>query len=101
MVAREDLLEGADRLLQRDELTLVAGEDLRDLERLRHETLDLTRALDSELVLFRQLVHTQDSNDILERLVVLENLLNSGGDIVVLLADLQTMWSVQFYSSVT
>ena len=42
----------------------------------------------SELVLLRQLVHTQDSNDILEGLVVLEDLLHGGGDVVVLLADL-------------
>jgi hypothetical protein len=40
-----------------------------------------------QLVLFRQLVHTQDSNDILERLVVLEDLLDGGGNIVVLLAN--------------
>ena len=40
-----------------------------------------------QFVLFRQLVHTQDSNDILERLVVLEDLLDSGGNIVVFLTD--------------
>ena len=43
-----------------------------------------------ELVLLGQLVHTQDSNDILERLVVLKDLLDSGGDLVVLLTDLDT-----------
>ena len=42
----------------------------------------------SQLVLFRQLIHTQDSDDILERFVVLENLLDSGRDLVVLLANL-------------
>ena len=46
MRAREDLLEGADSVLQGDKLALETGEDLRDLERLRHETLDLTRTLD-------------------------------------------------------
>jgi len=40
-----------------------------------------------ELVLLRQLVHTENGNDILERLVVLEDLLDSSGNIVVLLAD--------------
>ena len=44
--AGEDLLEGADGVLEGHELALVASEDLRDLEGLRHETLDLTRALD-------------------------------------------------------
>ena len=46
VLARDDLLEGADRVLERDELALVTGEDLCDLERLRHETLDLTSTLD-------------------------------------------------------
>ena len=46
MLAREDLLEGADGLLQGNELALETSEDLRDLEGLRHETLDLTSTLD-------------------------------------------------------
>ena len=41
-----------------------------------------------KLVLLRQLVHTQNGNNILERLVVLEDLLDSGSNLVVLLADL-------------
>ena len=89
MQARDDLPERADGVLQRDELSLVASENLSDLERLRHETLDLTRALDSQLVLLGQLVHTENGNDILERLVVLKNLLDGSGDLVVLRADLQ------------
>ena len=107
MRASEDLLEGPNGLLEGYELALETGEDLRDLEGLRHETLDLTSALDlnadaislecgrrfstltySELILLRQLVHTQDSNDILEGLVVLKDLLDSGGDVVVFLTDL-------------
>ena len=46
VLTRDDLLEGADRVLEWDELALVTGEDLCDLERLRHETLDLTSTLD-------------------------------------------------------
>ena len=42
----DDLLEGADGVLQRHKLALIASENLRDLEGLRHETLDLTRTLD-------------------------------------------------------
>lgn len=41
----------------------------------------------SELVLLGQLIHTENGNDILERLVVLEDLLDGGGDVVVLLAN--------------
>ncbi len=50
--------------------------------------LDLAGAFDSQLVLFGQLVHTQNGNDILQRLVVLEDLLSSSCDIIVLFADL-------------
>ena len=46
MGTREDLLEGADGVLERDELALETSENLSDLERLRHETLDLTSTLD-------------------------------------------------------
>jgi hypothetical protein len=49
----------------------VASEDLSNLERLGQESLDLAGASDSQLVLLRQLIHTKDSNDILEGLVVL------------------------------
>ncbi len=38
----------------------------------------------SQLVLLGQLVHTENGNDILERLVVLKDLLDSGGNLVVL-----------------
>ena len=50
VVAGEDLLERADGLLEGHELALEAGEDLRDLEGLRHEALDLTRTLDLIMV---------------------------------------------------
>ena len=46
-----------------------------------------TKATYSQLVLLGQLIHTQDSNDILERLVVLEDLLDGGRDLVVLNTD--------------
>ncbi len=41
MCTRKNLLERADGFFQRDETTFVTGEDLSNLERLRHETLDL------------------------------------------------------------
>jgi hypothetical protein len=49
----------------------VASEDLSNLERLGQESLDLAGASDSQLILLRQLIHTKDSNDILEGLVIL------------------------------
>ncbi len=87
VVTTEDLLAGRDGVLERDELTLDTSENLGDSERLAHETLDLTGTLDGKLVLFGKLVHTKNGNDILERLVVLEELLNTGGNVVVLTTD--------------
>lgn len=83
----EDGLEGGDRVLQVDELALDTSEDLGDGEGLRQETLDLTGTLDGEFVGLGKLVHTQNGNDILERLVLLKDLLHTGGGVVVVLSD--------------
>jgi hypothetical protein len=45
------------------------------------------KTTNSQLVLLRQLVHTQDGNDILQGLVVLEDLLHLGGNAVVVGTD--------------
>lgn len=42
---RKDLLEGSDGIFKGNELALIASEDLGNLERLGHETLDLTSTL--------------------------------------------------------
>ena len=57
------------------------------LEGLGQEPLDLPGPGDLELVLLGQLVHTQDSDDVLEGLVVLQDLLHATGNTVVLVAD--------------
>ena len=72
VLAREDLSTRLHGVLERDETALDTSEDLGHSEGLGHETLHLTGALDSELVLLGQLIHTQNGNDILEGLVVLE-----------------------------
>ena len=60
-----------------------------DLESWNEYTIkELLTYTHSQLVLLRQLIHTQNSNDILEGLVVLENLLDSSRNLVVLLANL-------------
>lgn len=69
----KDALEALDGLLEGHQLAQVASEDLGHLEGLGQETLDLTGAGDSQFVLLRQLVHTQDGNDVLQGLVVLKN----------------------------
>ena len=57
------------------------------LEGLREEPLNLPGPRDGELVLLGELVHTQDGDDILEGLVVLQDLLDATRDLVVLHAD--------------
>lgn len=52
--------------------------------------LDLTGTLDGQLVLLRQFVHTKNGNDILEGLVVLKDLLDGSGNLIMLLANLYT-----------
>merc|ERR1712086_920024 len=74
--ASEEALETTDDVGEGDELAGLASEDLGNVERLREEAFDLARACDSELVLLGELIHTQDGNDILQGLVILEHLLD-------------------------
>ena len=86
-LTRDDSLEGADSVLQVDQLALDTSENLGDSEGLGQETLELTGTLDSELISLRQLVHTQNGDDVLEGLVLLEHLLDTGGGVVVLVTN--------------
>lgn len=56
-----------DSLLKRHQFASMTGEHFSNLERLRQESLDLTGTSYCQLVVFRQLVHTQDGNDILHQ----------------------------------
>src|ERR1700728_1877634 len=62
-------LERADGVLELDEHAGRIGELLGDVERLGQEAADLAGSGDGQLVLFRQLVHAEDGDDVLERLV--------------------------------
>ena len=68
----QDHFEALDGVLERHQLALGAGENLGHLERLAEEALDLARARHRQLVLLRQLVHAEDGDDVLQRLVVLQ-----------------------------
>jgi peptide chain release factor 1 len=63
----------------------MTGEDFGDLEWLREEALDFASARNHQLIIFRQLIHTQNGNDILQRFVVLEDLLDTSSNVVVTL----------------
>lgn len=64
--SREDLLESLDGVLKRDEHSLGTGENFSHGEGLGHETLYLTGPRDGQLVVFREFVHSQDSDDVLK-----------------------------------
>lgn len=67
----QDALEALDGFLQGHQFTQMASEDFSHLERLGQETLDLASTSHSKFVLLRQLIHTQNGNDILQGFVVL------------------------------
>src|ERR1700754_1142010 len=87
--AAEDTLEPADGVLERDNLSVLAREHLRDVERLRQEALYLTSAEHDQLVFFRQLVHAQDRDDVLQLLVALKHSLHTASGVVVLFTNNQ------------
>src|ERR671931_2463426 len=86
-LALDQHLEASDRVLHRHVLAGDADELLGNVERLRQEPLDLAGPGDDELVLLRQLIHAQDGDDVLQVRVALQDPLDGGGDVVVLLAD--------------
>ena len=66
-------LEALDRVFDLDVLALQTGELLADRERLREETLDLTRTRNGQLVVFRKLVETENGDDVLQVFVTLQD----------------------------
>src|SRR5882672_3968468 len=83
----DDHLEAADGLLERNVLARRTGEHLRDVERLRQETLDLARTRHCQFVLWRQLIHPENGDDVAQFLVALQRRLHAAGGVVVILAD--------------
>src|SRR6476619_7896853 len=73
VLAVSDLRERLDRVHERHGRALDAGELLRDVGVLRQEALDATGAVDEDLVLFGELVDTEDRDDVLQLLVALED----------------------------
>src|SRR5947199_9562480 len=87
VLAVNDLLEAADGVGGLDELAFEAGKLLGDEEGLREEALNLARARDDQLVLFRKLVEAEDGDDVLQVFVALQDLLDRLRRVVVILAD--------------
>src|SRR5256885_8100980 len=87
VVAVADRVERADRLLQRYVRPVDAGELLGGVGVLGQEALHATGTVDDELVLLAQLVDTEDRDDVLEVLVLLQDRLDAHGGVVVVLRD--------------
>src|SRR5450759_500901 len=68
-----DLGEALDRVGQRDRRTLQPSELLGNVGVLGQETLDTTRPVDQDLILFGELVDAQDRDDVLQLLVALQD----------------------------
>src|SRR5690606_25766896 len=80
-------VEVVDGLLQRNHRTGLTGELLGDDEVLTQELLQATGAADEDLVLFGELVHTEDGDDVLQFLVLLQDALDLVGHREVPLTD--------------
>src|SRR5690606_16617476 len=89
VVALENAAEAGNGVFQRHVLARRTGEDFGHEERLGQEALNLTSARYQLLVLFGQLVHTQDGDDVLQFLVALQHVLHAASHFVVLLANYQ------------
>jgi len=83
----EEGLEAINGGFKGDELSWVTSEDLGHMEWLRKETFNLTGTGDGELILFGKIIHTKNGDNILERSVILDELLDSTGAIVMDLTD--------------
>ena len=87
MLAIKNFFEALHRLLDRNVLAFAAGENFRDVKRLTEEPLNLARAIDGQLVVRTQFVHSEDGDDVLQIFVTLQNFLHAAGNAVVLFAD--------------
>src|SRR6516164_2865319 len=87
ILAFAEAAEALDGVREIDELAGRAGEDFGDVEGLRQEALDLAGARHGQLVLFGQLVHAENGDDVLQRLVALQDLLDHARGVVVLFTD--------------
>ncbi len=83
----DNRFERCDRVFELDEHTADAGEDFRNVEWLRQELLDLTRTGHGQLIFFGQLVHAENGDDILQRLVLLQGFLDFTRCFIMLFTD--------------
>ena len=86
-LAADQALEALDRVVEFHLHTRRTGEHLRHVERLRQEALHFPGAGHGQFVFFRQFVHAEDGDDVLQFLVLLQDGLHAAGDVIVVFAD--------------
>mmetsp|Transcript_25005 Transcript_25005/g.45283 ORF Transcript_25005/g.45283 Transcript_25005/m.45283 type:complete len:228 (-) Transcript_25005:846-1529(-) len=87
IITGDDLAESINCVLKAHELACCSSEHLSNVERLGHKLLDLTCAGHDKLIIFRQLVHTKNGNNVLKTLIILQELLGGTSNLVVLISD--------------
>src|SRR6516164_11129661 len=87
MITGDNALEALDRLFEVDEHPGGTGEYFGDEKGLRQKLLNLACPRHGQLVLLGQLVHAQNRNDVLQRLVGLQHSLYVARHLVVVLAN--------------
>src|ERR1051326_4928893 len=83
MFAFEDFFEAADGFRDWHLLAFATFENLRDSERLTEELLHFARGQDSNFVVGRKFVHSENGDDVLKIFRALENFLHAPRDIVM------------------
>ena len=83
----EDFLKAGNGVLQGHIAARLACKLFSNSKRLAQETLDLTGPGDCQLIFFRQFVDTEDGDDILKVVILLQDFLYFTGCLVVIFAD--------------
>lgn len=83
----DDHLESFHCIFTFDVDTWSPGELLSDKEWLREKSLDFTSTSNSDFIIFSELIHTEDGDDILEFFVSLEDFLDLTSDGIVIFTD--------------
>ena len=81
-----NFLEAADGFPQRGDFARLAGEYFGHQKRLRQEALDAPGTVDDLLIFFAQLFHAENSDDVLQFTIPLQNTLHPAGDGIVAIA---------------
>ena len=87
VVAGNDAVEAANGFRQWYVFARRVGEDFSNRERLRKEFLDLARTINDLFVVLRQLIHAQDSDDVLQFLITLQYRLYATRAVIMLLTN--------------